>query len=51
LIRGLGVLVRAGVVIPVSHVYSAVEATLTLLAMDRRRFLKLELNSEWSSSE
>lgn len=34
---GLGVLVRAGLVKPVSLVRSAVEAKLTLLAMDRRR--------------
>lgn len=36
---GLGVFVRHGLVKPVSLVRSAVEATLTLLAMERRRWL------------
>jgi hypothetical protein len=34
---GLGVFVRAGLVKPVSLVKSAVDATLILLAMERRR--------------
>lgn len=51
--RGLGEMVRAGVVIPVSQVSSAVDARLTLLVMDRRRpdSLKIERGSTESSSE
>jgi hypothetical protein len=37
-IGGLGVFVRQGLVIPVSLVRSAVEAILTLLVIDRRRW-------------
>jgi hypothetical protein len=48
-IGGLGVLVRDGLVRPVSLVKSAVEATETLLAMDRLRSASL-IMAVWSSA-